>query len=193
MKLLFDFFPVLLFFIAYKVYDIYVATVVAIVSSLLQVSIHRWRYKRYENMHLVTLALLIVFGGATLLLHDEAFIKWKPTILNGLFGLFFLCSQFIGEKSMVERMMGTAVSLPKPIWLRLNMMWVAFFIILGLANLYVIYHFDTDTWVNFKMFGMMGLTMAFVILQSIYLARYLTSGENRSIENNTDNQKNAGE
>ena len=173
MKFLFDFFPILLFFIAYKLYGIYVATAVAIVASFVQVGLFWLKQHRFETMHLVTLGLIVVFGGATLLLEDEMFIKWKPTVLNWLFALVFLGSQYIGEKSLVERMMSKAITVPQPIWLRLNMSWVLFFVAVGCANLYVVYSFDTDTWVNFKLFGMMGLTLLFVLGQGFYLARHI--------------------
>jgi len=186
MKLLFDFFPILLFFIAYKTFDIFVATAVAIVAAIVQVGISRFKNKRYETMHLVTLALIIVFGGATLLLQDEMFIKWKPSIVNWLFGLAFLASQFVGQQPLVKRMMAGAIDMPAPIWTRLNLAWSLFFLALGLINVYVIYNFDTDTWVNFKLFGMMGLTIGFVIIQGIYIARYIDEGKPVASEENQD-------
>lgn len=173
MKLLFDLFPVLLFFAAYKLSGIYIATVVAIAASCTQVGWFWWRHRRIETMHLVTLVLIAVLGGATLWLQSEIFIKWKPSVVNWAFALAFFISQFIGQKTLAERMMGAAIRLPAPIWLRLNLAWGGFFLALGFANLYVVYHYDTDTWVNFKLFGMMGLTLAFVIAQAFYLARYI--------------------
>lgn len=178
MKLLFDLFPVLLFFLAYKLHDIYVATAVAIVAAFIQVGWFWWRHRRFETMHLVTLGLIAVLGGATLWLHNEDFIKWKPTVVNWLFGAAFIGSQFIGRKTLVERMMGSAITLPATIWQRLNLSWATFFILLGAANLYVVYHFDTDTWVNFKLFGMMGLTLAFMVAQAFYLARHVKTEPN---------------
>lgn len=173
MKLLFDLFPVLLFFLAYKLQGIYVATAVAIVASFAQVGWFWWRHRRVESMHLITLGLVTVLGGATLWLQNEEFFKWKPTVVNWLFGAALLGSQFIGRKTLVERMMGTAITLPAAIWQRLNLSWATFFILLGGANLYVVRHFDTDTWVNFKMFGMIGLTLAFMVAQALYLARHV--------------------
>ncbi len=173
MKLLFDFFPILLFFIAYKAYDIYAATLVAIVASIAQVGWARFKHGKVETMHLVTLGLIIVFGGATLLLQDETFIKWKPTVVNALFAAVFLASQFIGKKTIVERLMSASITLPAPIWIRLNWSWVIFFSTLAALNLYVAYGFDTDTWVNFKLFGMLGLTLAFLIAQGFYLSRHM--------------------
>lgn len=173
MKFLYDFFPVLLFFIAYKVYDIYVATAVLIAASIVQVSLFWLKHRRFEKMHVVTLVLVVIFGGMTIAFHDEDFLQWKVSILNWLFGLVFLGSQFIGEKTVVQRMMGQSITLPKNVWARLNMAWSGFFISVGFINLYIMYNFDLDTWVNFKLFGLMGLTLAFVIFQVIFLSRYL--------------------
>jgi intracellular septation protein len=173
MKQLFDLFPVLLFFIAYKIYGIYAATLTAIVASFVQVGIHWARTRRFETMHLVSLAIIAVFGGATLLLQDELFIKWKPTVLNWLFGVVFLASQFFGERPIIERMMGGQIAAPKAVWRRLNLAWAVFFAAMGGVNLFVVYNFDTDTWVNFKLFGLLGLTFVFVLGQSFYLFRYL--------------------
>ncbi|KAA3627296.1 MAG: septation protein A [Proteobacteria bacterium] len=173
MKFLFDFFPILLFFIAFKTWDIFIATGVAIVATFVQVGLFWAKHRRFERMHIITLVLIVVFGGLTIALRDETFIKWKPTILNWLFGAAFLGSQFIGKKPLVQRMLETNFSLPDGIWGRLNLIWIVFFVIMGVVNLYVAYSFDTDTWVNFKLFGMMGLTIAFVIAQAFYLARYL--------------------
>ena len=173
MKFLFDFFPILLFFIAYKLDGIFTATAVAIAASFLQVSLYWLKHRRFETNHLVTLALITVFGGLTLFLQDETFIKWKPSIINWLFGIAFIGSQFIGKKTIIERMMGANISLPDFIWPRLNTAWAVFFIALGFANLYVMSYYDTDTWVNFKMFGMMGLTVVFLVAQGFYLTRFI--------------------
>jgi intracellular septation protein len=173
MKLLLDFFPIVFFFIAFKMYDIYVATGVLIIASLLQTTVHWVMHRRFEKMHVITLLLVCVFGGLTLLLQDEMFIKWKPTVINWLFAIAFMGSQFIGDKSILQRMMADHITLPAVIWLRLNIAWTVFFITLGMANLYVVYNFDTETWVNFKLFGLLGLTIVFVIGQSIYLSRYM--------------------
>ena len=177
MKLLFDFFPILLFFIVYKTFDIYAATLVAILASVVQVGYARLRHGKVDTMHLVTLGLIVVFGGATLLLQDETFIKWKPTVVNVLFALAFLGSHFIGRKTLVERVMSSSISLPAPVWTRLNLSWVMFFFALAAINLYVVYNFDTDTWVNFKLFGMLGLTLAFLVAQGFYLSRHMTEPE----------------
>lgn len=173
MKFLFDFFPILLFFVAFKLWDIFVATGVAIAATFVQVGVFWLKHRRFERMHLVTLALIVVFGGLTIALRDEVFIKWKPTLLNWLFAAAFLGSQYIGRKPLVRRLMETNISLPDSIWSRLNWSWVIFFTLMGVANLYVAYTFSTEAWVNFKLFGLMGLTVAFVLAQAFYLARHM--------------------
>jgi len=173
MKLLFDFFPILLFFITYKFYDIYAATAVAIAASFIQVGISWFKTRKIEPMHIITLLIIVVFGGLTLYLQDEMFIKWKPTVINWLFGVAFLASQIFGERTFIERMMSTNLTLPKPVWRRLNLSWAVFFIVLGGVNLFVMYTYDTETWVSFKLFGMLGLTFVFVLLQSVYLSRHI--------------------
>lgn len=176
MKILFDFFPVVLFFTAYKMYDIYVATAVLMAASLLQTGLWWMKHRQFEKMHLITLALVCIFGGATLLLQNEMFIKWKPTVINWLFAAAFVGSHFIGEKVLIKRMMADHIHLPEPVWLKLNLAWSGFFLLMGVLNLIVVYQFDTDTWVNFKMFGMLGLTLVFVIAQSIAISRYIREG-----------------
>ncbi|MBF0254926.1 MAG: septation protein A [Gammaproteobacteria bacterium] len=173
MKLLASFFPIILFFIAYKTHGIYVATGVAMAAALLQTGWHWLRHRQLERMHLITLALLLVFGGMTLAFHDPTFIKWKPSVVNWLFGAAFLISPLFGGISLTERMMSQAISVPRNIWQRLNLAWGLFFLALGCLNLFVAYSFDEATWVNFKLFGLLGLTFAFIIAQSLYLARHV--------------------
>ncbi|MDR2878156.1 MAG: septation protein A [Chromatiales bacterium] len=174
MKLLFDVFPVLLFFIAFKVSggDVYVATSVAITAGVLQLIIQWLRVRRLESMQLITLGLLVLLGGATLLLRDEMFIKWKPTVVNWLFAAVFLGSHFIGKRLMMQRALGKSVELPQTIWWRLNVAWGLFFIAMGLINLWVVYNFATESWVNFKLFGILGLTAVFAVAQSFYIMRH---------------------
>jgi intracellular septation protein len=172
MKLLFDFFPILLFFIAYKMYGIYVATAVAIAAAAVQTGVFWLRHRRFEKMHLVTFGLLLLFGGLTIVLRDPVFIKWKPTVINWLFAVVFLGSHWVGEKPLVERMMSHAIQAPAPVWIRLSWMWIGFFVGVGVLNLYVAFNYPEDTWVNFKLFGILGITFAFVIGQAFYLGRY---------------------
>ncbi|MFY9973358.1 MAG: inner membrane-spanning protein YciB [Chromatiaceae bacterium] len=214
MKLLIDFFPILLFFVAYKLQGIYVATGVAIAASAVQVAWIWARRRRVEPMHLATLGLLVVFGGLTIALQDPLFVMWKPTLVNWLFAAVFLGSQWVGGRHLIERMMSHAIEVPGRIWTRLNLAWVLFFLLSGLANLFVVYvasgfyesrqaliaatgkdeidlatcaahfsgqllalcndaHSREEVWVNFKLFGMMGLTILFVIAQAFYLARHV--------------------
>lgn len=179
MKFLFDFFPIIVFYAAYKLGgdDIFVATGAAIVATFLQVGYSYWKFRRVERMHVITALLLLVFGGLTIALHDPAFIKWKVSVVNWLFGLVFLASHFIGDRTIMERMMSANVTVPKPVWFRLNMSWVVFFIAIGFLNLYVFKHYTENTWVNFKMYGMMGLTVVLVIGQAFYLARHIKPEE----------------
>lgn len=177
MKLLFDFLPILLFFIAYKLTDIYVATGVLIVATLVQVGWIWLRRRQVEKLPLFTAGLVLVLGGATLIFHDPIFVKWKPTVVNWLFASAFLGSVFIGRKTLLERMMGGQLELPTPVWVKLTFAWVIFFIILGTVNLYVAFTFDENTWVNFKLFGMMGLTLLFVLAQAVYLSRHVKSDD----------------
>lgn len=173
MKLLFDFLPILLFFIAYKLADIYVATGVLIVVTLAQTGWIWLRQRRIEKLPLFTAGLVLALGGATLLLKDPMFVKWKPTVVNWLFAVAFLGSRFIGQKTLLERMLGGQLELPASVWVKLTLAWAIFFFAMGAANLYVAFTFDENTWVNFKLFGMLGLTLAFVLAQAAYMSRHL--------------------
>lgn len=181
-KLLFDFFPVLLFFITFKWYDdpkqgILAATAVIIVATGIQVAVTWMRQRRVEKIHVVTLALLIGMGGITLALQDEIYIKWKSTVFFWVLAVAFLGSQFIGHKTLVQRFFDSKFDPPTSVWALLNLTWVAFFAALGALNLFVVYNFSTDTWVNFKLFGLTGLTFVFVFAQILYLFRYMVPDE----------------
>lgn len=179
MKFLIDFFPVIAFFVGFYIPEdreqgIYLATAAAIAASFIQIA-GTWLVKRrVENMHLVTFLLILVLGGATLLLQDKTFIKWKPTAVNWLFAVVFLGSQFIGSKPLVRRMLEHSVSVPDHVWSGLNLGWVGFFFTMGLINLYVAFNFSDEIWVNFKMFGILGLTFLFVFAQALYLSRHMS-------------------
>jgi intracellular septation protein len=180
-NMLIDFIPVILFLIAFKMYGIYVATTVGIVATALQVVVTKLVRKKFDNQQLVTLAVFVVFGGMTLYFHNPIFVKWKPTIVFWVFGIAFLLSQFIGDKPIAQRMLEKVLegnaSLPNRIWYRLNVAWAAFFLILGALNLYVAYNFDTDVWVNFKVYGIMGILLIFSFVQAIFLSRFLAEGK----------------
>jgi intracellular septation protein len=173
MKMLFDTFPVILFFIAFKLYDIYVATAVAIAATFAQIGWVWMRGRKVDNMLWVSLAVITVFGGATLLFHDDTFIKWKPTVLYWLFGAVLAIAEFAFKKNLIRSMMEKQVSLPDPIWGRLLASWIGFFVVMGVLNLYVAYNFSLDAWVNFKMFGGIGLMLAFVLLQALMLSKHI--------------------
>ena len=187
MKLFFDFLPLVLFFIAYKFgggtylwdgqgYDIkgiYVATAVMIVATICQNAYSWFRHGKLEKSHLITLVMVVTLGGATLWLQDPNFIMWKPTVVNWLFAAAFLGAQFFTKQSLLERMMSEHLQLPNFVWSRLNFAWIIFFILSGVANLYVAFNFDEATWVNFKLFGLLGLTILFIIAQSVYLSRHI--------------------
>ncbi|MBT9567315.1 MAG: septation protein A [Thiobacillus sp.] len=203
-KLLFDLFPIIVFFIAYKLGDsnaeatrgfmasiglpqpagvgekpgIYLATLVAIVASFAQIGWVKLRGHKVETMMWVSLGIIAVFGGATLWLHDESFIKWKPTVLYWIFAAIIFGAAAMG-RNVIRSLMGAQMELPAPAWSRLNASWGAFFAFMGVANLFVAFNFSTDTWVNFKLFGSLGLMLVFVIGQSLMLAKYMDKEENQ--------------
>ena len=173
MKFLFDLLPVALFFVAFKVWDIYVATAVAIGVTALQVGWLKLRRQRVPGMLWASLAIIGVFGGATLFLQDETFIKWKPTVLYWLFAVVLAASAVAFRRNLIKVMLSEQLQLPDGVWGRLNWSWVGFFAFMGVANLYVAYNFSTDLWVNFKLFGGMGLMIVFIVAQSLFLSKYM--------------------
>ncbi len=177
MKFLFDLFPIILFFVAFKVYGIYVATGVAIAGTFVQIGWVWLRHRKVDNMLWVSLAVIVVFGGATLILQNETFIKWKPTVLYWLFAGTLAISALMFKKNLIRSMMEKQVSLPDPVWGRLLTSWIAFFTVMGVLNLYVAYNFSTDAWVNFKLFGGLGLMLVFVVLQALMMAKHIQEQE----------------
>ena len=178
MKLLLDFFPILLFFGAFKIWGIFVATTVAIVATLLQLAWMRFRTGRTEPMQWLSLGVIVVFGGATLIAQDETFIKWKPTVLYWAMGGALIVGQVFFRRNWLQSLMKSQMALPDHAWRVMLWSWCGFFALMGVLNLWVAYHFDTDTWVNFKLFGGMGLMLVFVLAQAMYLGRYMDNGEN---------------
>ncbi len=171
MQLLFDFLPVIAFFVSYKVTgNMFVATGVIIAAVVLQTAVQWIRHRKVSSMALISGALVLVFGGLTLLIHDKAFIQWKVTVVNWLFAAAFLASRCFGDKLLIERIMGENVQLEAALWQRLNWAWIGFFSALGAINLYVAYNFSEEVWVNFKLFGMLGLTVVFALAQAFWLA-----------------------
>lgn len=151
------------------------ATAILIPATLLQI-LYTWiKEHKIEKMQLVTLALVMIMGGATVIFQDKTFIQWKPTVVNWLFGVAFLGSQFIGTKTIIERIMSANIELPPHAWKTLNIAWVAFFLSMGVINLFVAYNFSEETWVNFKLFGMLGLTVIFIVIQGFYMSKYINN------------------
>lgn len=171
MQLLFDFFPVIAFFVTYKVTgNLFAATAVIIVAVIAQTGWQWFRHRKVSQMALISGGLVLIFGGLTLLIHDKAFIQWKVTVVNWLFAAGFLASRYFGEKLLIERLMGENVQLERPLWQSLNWAWIGFFTALGAINLYIAYNFSEAFWVNFKLFGMLGLTVVFAVAQAIWLS-----------------------
>lgn len=179
MKFLFDLFPVLLFFAAFKVWGIYTATAVAIGATICQVAWSWMRHRRVDAMLWVSFSIIVIFGGATLWLHDETFIKWKPTVLYWFFSVVLVGADLLFRKNLIRAMMEKQLTLPDPVWRKLNLSWAAFFLLMGAANLYIAFHYPTETWVNFKLFGGTGLMVVFVIAQGLMLSRYMEHEEKK--------------
>ena len=175
MKLLFDFLPIAIFFAVYHLTgDIISATAILIPATVIQLGVVWWRQRRIEKMLLITSVIVIASAGATIAFRDPAFIQWKPTVINALFGVAFLFSPLFGGQTLAQRMMGKAVSLPAAVWRRLNLAWVLFFFAMAILNVFVFTHYDEATWVDFKLFGMLGLTLLFVVGQALFLARHMS-------------------
>lgn len=200
MKFLFDLFPVILFFAAFKLSEsrpesaaefangllsgvggnvaagqapILLATIVAIAATFAQTAWLMLRGRKVDTMLWVSLAIIVLFGGATLFFRDENFIKWKPTVLYWLFGLTLAASSLLLRRNLIRKLLEEQIKLPDNVWRQLNAAWIAFFLLMGVANLVVAFNFSTDAWVNFKLFGAMGLMLLFVLAQGMYLARYV--------------------
>lgn len=175
MKLLFDLLPVILFFIAYKAYDIYVATAVVIAATIGQIAFTWWKHRKVDTMLWVSLGLVVVFGGATLVLHDENFIKWKLTIFYWLFAIVLLGASLFMGKNLIRSLLTsqTELHMPDPVWRLLNNMWIIFFACMGALNLFIAQNYSTDVWVNFKLFGSFGLMIVFLVAQGFIISKYI--------------------
>ena len=171
MHFLADYFPLILFFVAFKLSGIYVATAVAIAASVIQIAYFRWRRGRVATIHWLSLAIIAVFGGATLLLHDETFIKWKPTVLYWLFAATLLIGRVVFRRNLIAALLKD-ITLPDPVWARITWGWVAFLLAMGAINLYVAWNYSLDTWVNFKVWGGISLFMLAAVGTVASVARY---------------------
>ncbi|WP_374566802.1 septation protein A [Nitrosomonas sp.] len=186
MKLLFDLFPVVLFFLAYKLHDIFVATAVAIAATFVQIGWLWIRHRQIEKMMWINLAVIMVFGGATLVFQDEMFIKWKPTVFYWLIGAVLFISNWLFSKNLIKVALEKQMVLPAAVWNTLNLSWIVFFVIMGCVNLFVAFNYSLDTWVSFKLFGATGLMLVFIVAQIIFLGKYLKDTAVLVVEN-TDN------
>ena len=202
MKFLMDMFPVILFFGVFKWGEghadsaqalvsqylsglvsggsvgpeqapILLATAVAIIATMAQIGYLLLRGRKVDGMLWVSLAIIVVFGGATIYFHNEAFIKWKPTVLYWVFAVVLMGAQILMGKNLIRLMMKAQIDLPDPVWNRVNMAWAAFFAAMGVVNLYVAFNFSTSTWVNFKLFGFTGMMIVFVVAQTMFLSKYI--------------------
>ena len=202
-KTLFDLFPVILFFIVFKLagsnpdaaqawaisigylvdakqLPVLFATAAAMLATMLQIAWVKWHHGKVDTMLWVSFAIITVLGGATLLLHDDTFIKWKPTVLYWIFAATLLLSQWVFKKNLMRQLMQEKISLPAKAWNRVNLSWSLFFAALGVLNLYVAFNFPTETWVNFKLFGATGLMFVFILLQALALAKYADEDKERN-------------
>ena len=177
MKLLLDFFPIILFFVAFKVAGIYIATGVAIAATIAQIAWFRYSNGKVEPMQWISLVVIVLFGGATIVAQNETFIKWKPTVLYWLMAGSLIAGQLFFKKNLLKSLMGSQMELPDAAWRVANWSWIGFFSAMGVINLWVAFHFDTDTWVNFKLFGGLGLMVLFILGQALYLGRYMKAEE----------------
>lgn len=200
MKILFDLFPVILFFVVFKIagsnpdaaqafasyiayhadpqhLPVLLATATAILATIVQIIWVKLRHGKVDTMLWISFAIIVVFGGATLALHDEAFIKIKPTALYWMFALIMLASNILFKKNLIRSLMQEKMDLPARVWGQLNLAWSGFFIALGVLNLYVAWNFSTDTWVSFKLFGVTGIMFIFIILQAVFLSKHLDTDQ----------------
>ena len=188
-KFLFDFFPVILFFLAFKVYDIFIATAVAIAAAIGQIGWLWFRRRQIDKMMWSNLAIIVIFGGATLISQDETFIKWKPTVLYWLIATVLLASNLIFRKNLIQAMLEKQIMLSPIIWNKLNLSWIGFFLSMGCINLYVAFNFSVDTWVTFKLFGATALMLVFMIVQVMMLGKHLKDTSSVLTENVSPNEQ----
>ena len=173
MKQFFEFIPLIIFFVIYKMVDIYAATAALMISMGLMLAYNYFKNRKVEKMQLITFVMVLVFGGLTLVLHDDTFIKWKVTVVYALFSIALLVSQFYIKKPIIKQMLGKELTLPEKIWNNLNTAWALFFAVLGALNIYVAFNLPQEVWVNFKVFGLLGATLVFTILSGVYLYKYI--------------------
>src|SRR5690606_2840691 len=172
MRFLIDFFPIGLFVAAYKLHDIYVATAVLMAATFVQTGLIYAIDRKLQTLHKVTLVLVIVFGVLTLVLQDERFIKWKPTVLYASMAIVLGAALWIWKKNFLQALLGSQLSLPKGVWHRLTVVWIGYFLFMAAINGYVAAFYSTEAWVNFKLWGYV-FPVVFIIGQGVYIARHL--------------------
>ncbi|TEW54398.1 septation protein A [Psychromonas sp. RZ22] len=182
MKQFFEFIPLIIFFIVYKMIDIYVATGSLIVTTGLLLAYNYLKHGKAEKMHIITFLMVLIFGTLTLVLHDDVFIKWKVTVIYALFSIALIVSQYAFHKPFIKQMLGKEISLPDNVWNRLNLAWAIFFMFLGLLNIYVAFSLTQDIWVDFKVFGLLGATLVFTVLSGLYIYKYLPNEDQKQLE-----------
>ncbi|WP_281557222.1 septation protein A [Thalassomonas sp. RHCl1] len=190
MHAIFEYLPLVIFFIFYKVFDIYWATASLIATSALQILYYFVKRQPVPTRNWVFFGLIAVFGGLTIFLHDDAFLKWKVTLINGFFALALLVSQYVFKKNLIKQFLSEALTLPEGVWNKLNLAWAMFFALCGILNIYVAFNFEQETWVNFKVFGLTGLTFVFAIGSIISLHKHLPEDGLPATEEAQDKQKN---
>ncbi len=186
MKFFFDLFPVILFFVTFKLYGVFMATAVAIGATFVQIGWLWFRHRKVETMMWVNLGVITIFGGATLAFQDEMFIKWKPTVLYWLIALALLISNYAFQKNLIRMMLEKQMALPQKIWEHLNNSWVIFFVLMGCLNLYVAFGYELDTWVTFKLFGSTGIMLVFVVLQILMLGKHIRAQEEAALSGDAE-------
>lgn len=188
MKILFDLFPLLVFFTAFKLYGIFVATAASIAASAAQVALFWWRYRRFETAQVITLGSMVILGGLTLAFRDVAFIQWKLTVVDWIFAIILFGSQWLGRRTVLERMLGAQLSLPAAVWRWVNASWGLFFLVMGGLNLYIAFFYGPDLsaaqrqqiWVDFKVFGSTALMLLFSVLQALAVAGYMSRAKDNA-------------
>ena len=177
MRMTLDFVLIILFFLAYKFFGIYVATATIMAGSLLQLLFHRWHLQHWDTFSVYLTLIIWALGSATLIFHNSVFIKWKPTILYWVLAAVFFTTQYLGKEPTLKKFLSNKVTLPDHVWLQLNLAWGLFFLGLGALNVYVLYHYTTTQWVYFKLIGCVGISIIFILAQSIYMTRHLQHHE----------------
>ena len=195
MKQLAEFVPIVLFFIVYQLkgenvslgsweytFDgIFSATAVLMAATALQVVFNYALTREFEKRQIWLLLAVVIFGGATLVFRNQMFIQWKPTIFNWVLAIAFGGSQFVGDKNLMERTLGSQIHLPKPVWTRLNVLWVANFAIVGALNLVVAYGYSEEAWVSYKLYSAIGFTLLLTILTALLISPHLKEQEEKPL------------